>query len=253
MLRKRQSLAKAEFMDNIVGHIKKPSYGFLSFCLLFVALFCLLGIWQLYRYHDKQGLLKIYEERLHELPKPFEFLSGNIKDFQFQPVVVQGEWMNTFSMFIQHLHEGQPGLEVITPLRIVGSQKWLLIDRGWIPWAQNKSLPSWAPVSGKLQLLGYIKLVDEHSFILGKNIMDASVKPWVMQKIDINELHRLTKHDFYPFILRLDPSESYGFVRDWVISITPPERHFMYAIQWFALAIVVLVGYVCFCKQRVKQ
>lgn len=232
--------------------LRNRTYGFLSFCLFFILLFCLLGTWQLHRYYDKQALLKTYKERLHELPKPFEFLSGNIKDFQFQPVVVQGEWMHTFSMFMHQLHQGQPGLEVITPLRVTGSQKWLLIDRGWMPKTKDKSIPSFIPISGKLQLLGYIKLVDKHSFILGKNIMDAGVKPWVMQKIDISELSRLTKQDFYPFMLRLDPGESNGFVRDWVISVTLPERHLMYAFQWFALAFIVLVGY-CVFKYKVES
>lgn len=223
--------------------LRNRTYRFLGFCLLLIVVFCLLGTWQLHRYDDKKALLKIYKERLHELPKPFEFLSGNIKDFQFQTVIVQGEWMDKSSMFVQQLHQGQPGLEVITPLRVTGSKKWLLIDRGWIPQTKDKSIPSLILISGKLQLLGYIKLVDKHSFILGKNIVDASIKPWVMQKIDIDELSRLTKHDFYPFILRLDPGESNGFVRDWVISMTLPGRHLMYAFQWFALAIIVLVGY----------
>lgn len=214
---------------------------FLSFCLFLVVLFCVLGVWQLYRYHDKQTLLKTYEARLHELPKPFEFLSGNPADFQFQPVVVQGEWMNAFSILISRLHQGSVGFEVMTPLRVNGSQKWLLVDRGWIA-KSDKSLPSFAPISGKLPALGYIKLVDAHAFILGKNILDTSVKPWVMQKLDLDELRHLAKNDFYPFILRLDPGESYGFVRDWAVSITSPERHLMYAMQWFALAIVVLVG-----------
>jgi surfeit locus 1 family protein len=226
--------------------LRNRTYGFLSFCLFFIVLFCSLGTWQLHRYHAKQVLMKTYEERLHALPKPFELLSGNIEDFQFQPVVVQGEWTHTFSMFIQQMHQGQPGFEVITPLRVMSSQKWLLVDRGWIPKAKDRSIPSFMPISGKLQLLGYIKLVDEHRFMLGKNIMDANVKPWVMQKIDIDELRKLTKHDFYPFMLRLDPEESYGFVRDWAISVTLPERHLLYAFQWFALAIIVLVGYCVF-------
>lgn len=233
---------------------RRMSYGFLICCFLFVIFFCCLGIWQLHRYHDKQQLLKTYKERLHGLPKPFALLSGDVKDFQFQMVAVDGEWMNEFSMFIQNrMHQSQPGFEVITPMRVVGTQKWLLIDRGWIRKERDKILPSLVPVSGKLQLIAYVKLLDEHQFIIGKNIVDPGVKPWVMQKIDIAQLSKLTKHDFYPFILRLNPTESYGFVRDWVISITPPERHLMYAIQWFALAIVVLVGYLCFCIQRVKQ
>jgi len=217
------------------------TYGFLSFVLFSIVLFCILGIWQLYRYYDKQTLLKTYEARLHELPKPFEFLSGKLENIQFQPVVVEGEWLPAFSMLISRLHQGKLGFEVITPMRVMGGQKWLLIDRGWMP-KGDKFLPFLAPISGKLQLLGYIKLVDKHTFILGKNILDTSVKPWVMQKINIDELRGLTKHDFYPFLLRLDPGESNGFVRDWVISIAPPERHMMYAIQWFALAIVFLIG-----------
>lgn len=227
--------------------------GFLTLCSMFVVLCCLLGVWQLHRYDDKKNLLKIYTQRLQSLAKPFAFLSGNIKDFQFQPVVVEGEWMNNFSMLIQNkIYQSQVGFEVITPMRVEGSHQWLLVDRGWIHKERDNSILSLVSISGKQQLMGYLKLFDEYQFTLGKNMLDPAVKPWVMQKIDVDELRRVTKHDFYPFILRLDPSEPYGFVRDWTISVTPPERHYMYAIQWFALAMVIFIGYLSFCIERVK-
>ncbi len=234
--------------------MKKKNHLFSMLCGVIIILFCSLSVWQFHRYEEKKQLLQTYQKRLHELPKPFEFLSGNIKDLQFQPVAVQGEWMSAFTLLMQNrMHKGKPGFEVITPLQIKGNPHWLLVDRGWVPKKGDKTLPFLPPISGKLPLLGYIKLLNEHPVILGKNILDAESKPWVMQKIDINELSRLTKHDFYPFMLRLDPREPYGFVRDEVISITPPERHFIYAIQWIALAIMVLVGYLCFCMQRVER
>lgn len=235
------------------SYIIHISAGFLSLCLLLIALFCLLGAWQIHRYHDKQTLLKIYQQRLQSLPRPFALLSGDIKDFQFQPVVVEGEFMNAFSILIQNrMYQSKLGYEVMTPIRVVGSHQWLLVDRGWLQKEREGSVLSLVPIVGKHQFMGYINLLDEYQFTLGKNILDPAAKPWVMQKIDLEELRKMTKHDFYPFILRLDASDSYGFVRDWTISVMPPERHQMYALQWFVLAIVIFIGYLSFCIERVK-
>lgn len=46
-------------------------------------------------------------------------------------------------------------------------------------------------------------------------------------------------------ILLLDTSESDGFERAWRPAMAvPPERHLGYAIQWFALALVLVVAFV---------
>ena len=160
--------------------------------------------------------------------------------------------MNELTFFLQdRMYRGQAGFEVLTPLRIKGDDKLLLIDRGWTEKVGGE-IPQLTPVKGKQSLTGYIKYVDEYQFILGNNILAPEKKPLIMQKMDIKELSRATDRMFYPYVVRLDPSAANGFVREWVISVTPPERHRMYAIQWFALAIVLIIAYLSFCTEVVR-
>jgi surfeit locus 1 family protein len=232
----------------------KINHSFLVLCLFFFALFCMLGVWQLHRFHYKKMLLTTYEKRLSEIPKPFIFLSGSIDDLQFQSIAVEGEFVNELTMFIQNrFYEGKSGLEVLTPLRIKDEKKLLLIDRGWLQKSDPAILPSMEKVLGQQHIVGYIKQLNEYQFILGKNILSSSAYPLVMQKIDINEIKHITHKEFYPFIVRLDPTMPNGFMRNWIISATLPERHRMYAIQWFCMALVIVVAFFCFCIERVRE
>lgn len=227
---------------------------FMLLCLFFFGLFCMLGVWQLHRFHYKQVLLSTYQNRLNALPKPLVLLSGSLNDIQFQPIAADGHFVNELTMFIQNrIYQGKAGFEVLTPLRVSGENKLLLIDRGWVQKPEGQALPQIIPQKEKQHIVGYIKRVDEYQFILGKNILEPVTYPLVMQKIDLNEIGRLMNQTFYPFVVRLDPAAQNGFVRDWVISATPPERHRMYAIQWFSLALVILIAYLGFSVERVRE
>jgi surfeit locus 1 family protein len=234
-------------------YIVKISKRFLFLCVVFFILCCLLGVWQVHRYHDKKAMLTTFERRAMELPEPFQWLSGSEDELQFQPVSVEGHYDNNLIMFVQNrMHEGRLGYEVLTPMRLEGSDKLLLVDRGWLEKPDDKALPDILPIKKKQRVKGYIKFLNEYQFILGKNIIESSQNPVVMQKIDIDELSQLTHQTFYPFIVRLDPASKNGFVRHWVIASVSPERHVMYAVQWFAFAILILVGYACFSIERMR-
>ena len=156
-------------------------------------------------------------------------LSNSASELQFQPVAADGRYVNELTMFVQNrFFKGQEGYEVITPFQIKGDKKLLLIDRGWVIKPKNGHLPKLHDILAEQSLTGYIKLLNEYQFILGENILSEQ-KPLVMQKIDLEELSRITAQTFYPFILRLDPELENGFVREWVITSTLPERHLVYA------------------------
>jgi len=234
-------------------YILKISRGFLLLCIAFFILCCILGAWQVHRYHFKKTMLSTFERRTRELPEPFQWISGSPEELQFQPVSVEGRYDNDLIMLVQNrLHEGHLGYEVLTPMHLEGSDKLLLVDRGWLEKADNNTLPRVIPVKKKQHVKGYIKYLNEYQFTLGKNILESSQRPLVMQKIDIHELSRLTHQAFYPFIVRLDPTSKNGFVRDWVIASVSPERHVMYAVQWFVFAILILIGYACLSIERMR-
>lgn len=233
--------------------LKPKSWSFTALCLLLFVLCLVLSVWQFHRYHAKQQLLQNYATRLIASPKSLEQVTQE-KDIQFQPLQVTGHYLNELTILIQNkFYRSQLGFEVLTPLQIPGDHKLLLIDRGWVAKPLDKTLPDIVPVSVQQHLQGYIKLVNEYQFTLGKNVLQPYVHPWVMQKIDLAEIANLSKQTFYPFILRLNAHESSGFVRDWTITTMTPARHLMYAIQWLLLAVVIVIAYIFFCAKSDKH
>jgi surfeit locus 1 family protein len=226
--------------------------GFLLLCLFFVSLFCILGEWQLYRYHFKKNLLATYQQNLTAAPQSFLTIADTDNPSAFQPVWLIGKYVNDATMFVQNRpYQNQLGYEVLTPIKIAGKEKLLLIDRGWVKTpADEKALPSVNAVLGELRLTGKIKWLNEYQFTLGKNMLHPEQSPLVMQKIDIAEISKLLHQSFYPFILRLDANQPNGFVRDWIITAVEPSRHMGYAVQWFVMAVVLLIAYFSFCFQR---
>ncbi|WP_274544559.1 SURF1 family cytochrome oxidase biogenesis protein [Legionella oakridgensis] len=63
---------------------------------------------------------------------------------------------------------------------------------------------------------------------------------WIDTKIISQFLHK----SVYPFIIRLDKKEANGFIRAWDIVSMPPQRHYAYAFQWFAIALVIFVLFI---------
>ncbi len=221
--------------------------GFLFVCLFFMVLFIFLGSWQIHRYHYKKDLLNSYHQHHETNPKHFRTAVKQVSDFQH--INVEGNYLNELTMLIQNRpYKGKIGFEVLTPLQIPGESKLLLINRGWIPSLEGSTAPPIPKIEGKQTLKGYIKF-NEHQFILGQNIYYPNAKPLIIQKIDYPEISRILGQDFYPFLLRLDPGEPHGFVRDWIISTMPPERHMGYAVQWFVLALMVIIAYIGFCYE----
>ncbi len=242
------------FQFRQVSYVFTFRVGFFALCAAFFILCCALGVWQLHRYHFKQDLLATYQKQLNALPQPFLQVVNSKNNLQFRSVVVEGAYLNALTVLLQNrFHADQVGFEVITPLQIQGEKKLLLVNRGWVPKLSNQAAPVIENVHGVQHIKGYIKLVDEHQFILGKNMLNANISPRMMQKIDIDELSRVTQQPFYPFILRLDASSANGFVRDWVINVMPPERHMAYAVQWFFMALVLLLAYLGFCCHKVNE
>jgi len=57
-----------------------------------------------------------------------------------------------------------------------------------------------------------------------------------------------------PVILQLDESNEDGFVREWqpVYGVTP-DKHRAYAMQWFTLALVLLLIYIGVNSKRISD
>jgi surfeit locus 1 family protein len=55
-----------------------------------------------------------------------------------------------------------------------------------------------------------------------------------------------------PFIVLLDKTKSGKLVQDWKIVVSPPEKNISYAVQWFALALALLIIYIVVNSKKTK-
>ena len=55
----------------------------------------------------------------------------------------------------------------------------------------------------------------------------------------LDELAAALGRDVQPFVLLLDAEDEFGFFRHWVPEEMGPGRHYAYALQWFAMGLVL--------------
>lgn len=206
-----------------------------------------LGIWQLDRLQQRKAQNALLAEQLAAAPlqltgNSLEFEPGELKDrpaqarglfdFSQQLVLTQQSWF------------GAPGVHLITPLLIEGSEKALLVDRGWIPSADAEAgdldqfnEPNPQTVSGAIQ--------PSQTLSGGRQTLrDSPQQEWY--RVDIEAIQDQMPYELLPvFLLQAppdNPQEQLPYRTEPDIDLSDGP-HLGYAIQWFLFATVLVLGY----------
>ena len=79
--------------------------------------------------------------------------------------------------------------------------------------------------------------------------MKKKNNPILVQTVTLSELSNFLGKPLSPYILELSELSESAFVKTWQPINLSSFRHFGYAVQWFGLAIVLIVGYVFFLRK----
>lgn len=227
--------------------------------LVTVALLSLLiglGKWQLDRAAWKQAVIDRELEISQQSPQPLldVLTAGGVLDFR--PVVARGSYdLDRQLLLDNRIHEGRPGYQVLTPLRLDGTDNLLLVNRGWLPLGRSRSeLPDLPGPNGAIPVSGTLARLPEKIFRLDDAEEPMSGWPQVIQHVEFSEIEQRLGEAVLPVILQLGNEQPHGFSRDWkpVYGIGP-EKHTAYAMQWFTLALVLLVIYVGVNMKRIGK
>ncbi len=226
----------------------KEKWFFILVIILFMTMVGL-GFWQLQRYHEKQQLLSTYHRNMKAPPLPWnQFL---VTGGDFRRVTVTGHYLNCKTLLLDsRWHKSRLGYDLLTPFKVSGEDKVLLVNRGWVAAGRTRQdLPIIEVVSGKQTLNGYVLQPEKSGFMLGNTIESGNQPPLRIQQIDIKVIQQATDLDFYPYVLRLLPTDGNEFLQDWqIVNVTPP-RHLAYAIQWFVMSVVLVIAYFIFLRK----
>jgi surfeit locus 1 family protein len=221
-----------------------------------LALFLRLGVWQLDRAAEKKAIISAYQQAAKSVPLDFDtaLAAGRpAAGLYARAVSLTGRFEAGRNLLLDNqVVEGRPGYRVWTPLRL-SSGRLALVDRGWLPMNPDRRiLPAIATPAGPVSLRGVWQPLPRPGLRLAPDDCDRSRWPRVVQYPLFEELQCLLGPDLAEGLLWLDPAEPHGFVRDWVRNEFPPERHYGYALQWFALAGTTLVLFIVLNFRRIR-
>jgi len=213
-----------------------------------------LGFWQLERAAEKSALRDRYLQRGGMPPVRVSGQALGIEAMDFRHAIARGRYRAEWTVFLDNrVLDGRPGYEVLTPLAIDGGERYLLVNRGWVPWGESRrDLPRIDTPDGPVEVAGRLRAPPRDYFTLEDEEALSEFQPrW--QNLDLGRYERLTGLAVSPLVLRLDPANDQGggFARRWPqYQDSWIARHKGYAVQWFALALTLVVLYIVLNLKR---
>jgi cytochrome oxidase assembly protein ShyY1 len=207
-----------------------------------------LGQWQLRRAAEKEAIEQRITERAKEPPLRLDGVAASAADadaLEFRQVLVRGEFLPGWTIYLDNRpYQGKPGFHVITPLKVAGSSRHILVARGWVARdvADRSRIPEIATPAGVVEVTGSVRRHASRLLQLGQ---PAQLKPGaIVQNLDAPQLAQATGLELEPFIIEQASGGNDGLLRDWPRPSQGKDRHLGYAFQWFALAATAFLFFV---------
>jgi surfeit locus 1 family protein len=219
----------------------------LVYLCVFPALIAL-GMWQLDRSEQKRIFLEEQEQAAANEPIHLTAaIENNTKALRYRKVEVAGRYDVAHQFLVDNqISDGKAGYFVLTPFILTGENKAVLVNRGWIPLNQNRSvLPELKIDNAEAVINGRINNFPSVGIKLAGAEIPSEDWPSIVQVVDSDVLAKKLGYPLFQFQVELDKERPGGFKREWhTATIMQPEQHTAYAIQWFALALTLTILFI---------
>ena len=198
---------------------------------------------------DKQALQAEFDRRL-ALPPVQWTAQGDIAPHR--RVHASGRFLAQAEILLDNrVHQGRAGYHVITPLRVEGQDRLLLVNRGWVPLGRDRSQrpPTPAP-AGIVQVRGLLAPPASRPIGLSESAAREASRGQVWPYLDTALLAARLGQPVSEMELRLDPRSEFGFAREWPRIDTKVGMHIGYALQWLAFALIAFATYLYVSTRR---
>lgn len=227
-----------------------PTLAYL--CLL--PLLLALGVWQLDRAEQKREFLKLQEQGgVAEALHLSTAIEDNAETLRYRKVDAAGSYDESHQFLIDNqISGGKAGYFVLTPFILKGEAKAVLVNRGWIPLNQDRSvLPDLSINKMQTTISGRINNFPSVGIKLAGAELPTDTWPSVVQVVDSEILAKKLGYPLFQFQIELDKDLADGFKREWhTTTIMLPEQHTAYAIQWFALALTLTILFIWYGRKK---
>jgi cytochrome oxidase assembly protein ShyY1 len=263
-------------------------------CILLATLFLRLSYWQWTRHVQKREIIAGLSQRLLSPIIPLDAVIAdgeqNPSSVAFRRVQVKGTYDFSHEVVLRNRrHETLAGVMVITPLLLDGSNKTLLVNRGFIPLvhADHDTRTQFQTPRELVSLTLLLKETVSRRLFAPKDAVNSPTQrldAWL--RVDIDAIQRQIPYPILPFygevipekdvhnaetlLIRPDSSERtellslasrkvtevpdlkrYTFPIPTLDTIVPPARHLGYVFEWGLMAFAtILIGGVLQLKRN---
>ena len=229
-----------------MNNLKSNWKASLTFFFLFLLVLSL-GLWQIDRGYKKKELENTFLERQSQPVKEIKYNAFDSSDL-YRNVVLEGKYLDQIFLLDNKIHNGKPGLKVFSPFESI-NESLVLVSRGWIGFEDRSNLPMIKTERNALKIQGILRL-ESKDFILENDNMKKNTNPILVQTINLEELSNYLGKPLSPYILELSELSKSAFVKTWQPINLSSFRHFGYAVQWFGLGLVLIIGYLFFLRKE---
>ncbi len=233
----------------VLAHMSTPARRFWVVTIATVmtmAATASLGRWQLQRADQKLALQAEMDTRA-ELPvwTETDLLQAQApRAAWYRRVQLQGEWVPSASVFLDNRQmDGRPGFFLLTPLRLAGSDRVVLVQRGWAlrDFGDRSRTPEVPTPPGQVTLEGRLAPPPAKLYELG-----VSAPGPIRQNVELSALASEFRLDLLDASVLQTNDAGDGLSRQWPRVETGVDKHRGYAFQWFALCALAAVLYLWF-------
>lgn len=207
--------------------------------LLFFGLTLWLGNWQTERAETKRVLQAHYDAATLEAPIHVGSTLLDASSVLHQRLEVRGVFDETHTILLDNrVHNGVAGYHVLTPLKIEGDQRAILVNRGWVAIGRSRNqLPTLMMPAGQIRLEGMA--ADPYSRYVELAHADPQGRVW--QNLDFDRYAERYGLPLQPVLLMQTSEEKDGLLRAWSRPDSGVSMHVSYAVQWYSLAATLVV------------
>ena len=212
---------------------------FCTLALLAAALFVRLGFWQLARLHEKVQRNAAIAARQRAEPVELASLSRDPDAVRYRRAVLTGKYDYDQELVVSgRTRQGSPGVDLVTPMRVPGTDTAILVNRGWVysPNSATVDRARWRE-RDSAAVVGYVE-----QFAPDAPPAPPASDPRIVRRLTRREASARVPYPLAPYLLVAtgDTASSRPARREMPALDSGPHRG--YAIQWFSFAAIAIVG-----------
>ena len=226
-----------------------PGKAMTIFVSFFLPVLLLLGSWQISRGMEKQEIWNLNNlNKSLPVMSEQEALSSSFEKVVYRSIFLEGSFGEESYLLDNRLYRQKAGYEVFSTFNTENNNTYL-VNRGWI--SKEEFDAQEALIKSRITIEGIYSPFRRFGLNLSS---ENPITGWPkkVQELTYEQAALEIGAEVEEAVIQLSAGSVGAYEPIWLPLEFKPSRHYGYAVQWFGLALVLVVSYIYFGLKREK-